>query len=370
MQVAEGLKRRMAEQALRLGDRFLSVREVSEEFKVSMVTAHKALQILCRQGWLTSEKGRGSFVKQIPVPSGNLKPIAVWSGNPDESLQGDTYRGHILLGMQQELAQHNLALRFIQATIKENDWSELEAVIRDMSGEIGGVITFPTFGKKLFLDFLDSLKLSWIAINQVDHLARFNFVASDYYQGALEAGELMAKGGARNFWIYEHNIQMYQATLRLRGFHDGLIRQALVQPEVRIEKLADFRDAVAYEHTQKLLKTAGHPDAIFCAGDHLAIGAMKACQDAGLNVPQDVSIIGFTGLELCRYTTPSLTVAALPMEEIGRQAALRLLAVQQEASRRVDGLILPTTLIVRESTRPITPDQVRNQKLNQEAYLQ
>jgi LacI family transcriptional regulator len=89
--------------------------------------------------------------------------------------------------------------------------------------------------------------------------------------------------------------------------------------------------------------------AVFAATDEFAIGAIRALKDAGIRVPEDVSVIGFDGIELSNYLIPRLTTIRQPLEEIGEQAALTL-------HRRINGsyaggdTVLPYKLVIREST--------------------
>jgi LacI family transcriptional regulator len=95
------------------------------------------------------------------------------------------------------------------------------------------------------------------------------------------------------------------------------------------------------------------PQAIFCAGDLLAIGAMRACHEAGLRVPDDVSVIGGTGTDVGAYTQPPLTTMAQPMSEMGRRAGLMLLRMINEKIVQVPAERLPCKLIVRSSLQSL-----------------
>ena len=73
------------------------------------------------------------------------------------------------------------------------------------------------------------------------------------------------------------------------------------------------------------MKLEDRPTAIFCANDHMAIGAMQMLEQAGLKVPQDVSLIGFDDTELCQVVVPRLTTVRQPvglMGELGAKAVL------------------------------------------------
>jgi LacI family transcriptional regulator len=95
------------------------------------------------------------------------------------------------------------------------------------------------------------------------------------------------------------------------------------------------------------------PSGVFAASDTLAIGAIRAVIEAGLLVPDDVSVIGFDGLELGAYITPRLTTVSQSGYQIGYLGCRRLLAlVQGNDAEEHQPIMLKPTLVVRESTAP------------------
>ena len=108
--------------------------------------------------------------------------------------------------------------------------------------------------------------------------------------------------------------------------------------------------AGGYAMTQALLTRVGpRPTALFCVSDLVAIGALRALYEANMNVPNDMAVVGFDGIELGRYTTPSLTTVDQPRMEMGRLAADMLLS-QLDGHQTTPGeSVFPVTLRVRES---------------------
>ena len=124
-------------------------------------------------------------------------------------------------------------------------------------------------------------------------------------------------------------------------------------PTLVFERSFEFVDGRAAMHS--MLARADPPSAVFCANDIQAIGAMYECQEAGVRVPQDMSIIGFDDLPIARYVTPQLTTIRVPAAEMGARAA-RALIDALEAGDEVSPCNLATDLIVRGTTAP--PRQV------------
>jgi DNA-binding LacI/PurR family transcriptional regulator len=95
------------------------------------------------------------------------------------------------------------------------------------------------------------------------------------------------------------------------------------------------------------------PTAIFGTNNFISIGVLKALKDAGLRVPEDVSVVGFDDLPDSMVVDPVLTVAAQPAYEMGSQAAeLLLKRISAELPESNQEVILPTEIIIRRSSAP------------------
>lgn len=107
-----------------------------------------------------------------------------------------------------------------------------------------------------------------------------------------------------------------------------------------------------YEQTLGLIRK-GLPEAIFAANDMMAIGAMAALNEHGVQVPEVVSVVGFDDTQGAEFLTPSLTTVSQPFTDLGRLAVQRLLDQLDGTGTPADSLIaVPPRLMVRGSTRP------------------
>ena len=135
-----------------------------------------------------------------------------------------------------------------------------------------------------------------------------------------------------------------------QGFANTLNRHG-IDPEGRCLPAGIFiKDG--YDAAQRLLDAgAPLPDAIFCFNDPVAIGAMKALKNAGIRIPQDIAIVGFSEGSMATVVEPQLTTVQQPMHEMGRQAATLLLK-QLHATRRQmpQTVCLDATLNIRDSS--------------------
>jgi LacI family transcriptional regulator len=105
-----------------------------------------------------------------------------------------------------------------------------------------------------------------------------------------------------------------------------------------------------YRAAAKLIDSAAKFTAIVACNDATAIGAMRALQERGLNIPEDISIVGFDDIELCDHVQPTLTSINVPKEELGA-AALRILSrAIKEGNQTTSTVLVQPTLVPREST--------------------
>jgi LacI family transcriptional regulator len=110
-----------------------------------------------------------------------------------------------------------------------------------------------------------------------------------------------------------------------------------------------------YQYGEKILATGAEFTAFFAFNDIAAIGAMKAFADAGLRVPQDISVVGFDDIESAGFHNPGLTTVRQPMHEMGETASRILLERLGGRMPESDVITIEPDLVVRESTGP-APD--------------
>ncbi|WP_057915764.1 LacI family DNA-binding transcriptional regulator [Peribacillus muralis] len=112
---------------------------------------------------------------------------------------------------------------------------------------------------------------------------------------------------------------------------------------------AHFSEEEAYEVTKKYLGEK-QPTAFLCFSDLMALGVMKAVKEAGLNIPENISVIGFDGLPISEYTLPPLTTVRQDFFEIGKQSALMLHQLMENKSGEKSKYVRHK-LIVRDSVK-------------------
>jgi LacI family transcriptional regulator len=170
--------------------------------------------------------------------------------------------------------------------------------------------------------------------------------------GRTAAGALLAKGHRDHIAVIGRNRLKetdpevsLAADARLHGIRAALAHEgATVLHEA---SCADWLPENGYAAMRGLLRKAERPTAVICMNDRLAFGAYQALADAGLSVPQDVSVVSFDDDPIAAWLRPGLSTVALPHETMGRRAVDLLLGGQAEGTT-----LVPMTLRRRRSVAP------------------
>jgi LacI family repressor for deo operon, udp, cdd, tsx, nupC, and nupG len=136
---------------------------------------------------------------------------------------------------------------------------------------------------------------------------------------------------------------------RQRGYVAAL-QQAGVSSSQSLIAPGDFSMESGVRAIEYFLARKRKFTAVFCSNDEMAIGAMRGLATHGLDVPGDVSIVGFDDIRFARYTTPPLTTIAQPKNELGREAMRMLIELLNDPSTPVLKRVLSADLVVRGST--------------------
>ncbi|MFY4775800.1 LacI family DNA-binding transcriptional regulator [Metabacillus sp. RGM 3146] len=177
------------------------------------------------------------------------------------------------------------------------------------------------------------------------------YVTTDNVLGANKAVEHLIKLGHRNIAMVNGYPQAFVSQQRLKGYKNTLEKHDIAANSKWILD-GKFDEKKAEKAVSSLLSSSPEITAIFCASDVMAIGAIKACQNQGLSVPKDISIVGYDDILLASYVTPSLTTVGQKVFDMGYEAADLLIEIL-EGEAKQNYRMLETQLIQRESSAPV-----------------
>lgn len=168
--------------------------------------------------------------------------------------------------------------------------------------------------------------------------------------GYLATKHLLSRGHTRVAHIGGPTY-LFSAKERFAGYKAALAEEG-VALEPGLTRFGFYTEAFGREATEQLLKLPQLPSAIFAASDYVALGVLRCLRERGLNVPDDVSLVGFDDIPLAGLLYPALTTVRQPIDKLGREG-VRLLIKTISSGGEADPQVLrlPVALIERDSVR-------------------
>ncbi len=178
-------------------------------------------------------------------------------------------------------------------------------------------------------------------------------VLADDRSGVRFAIDFALEQGHRKIAIIEGKTGFKSSLERKEGFLESMSRAKV---NIRSEYLVrgDYSIESGFKQMNRLLDLDHPPTLVFCSNDDMAIGAMKACYAKNIQIPNDISIIGFDDIMFAQYTTPTLTTIRRPIAKISQVGAEKLIELMGTSNIPVSQILLDTKLILRESVKTVS----------------
>lgn len=174
-------------------------------------------------------------------------------------------------------------------------------------------------------------------------------VSGDFRRAGELAAQHLLSLGHRHIAII---VDEPQQTLRLKGFQKALQAEGISLDCEMIQQGHSTLES-GYAATQQLLALPNRPTAIFATTDWMALGAIEAALDAGLQIPQDLSIIGLDDIVVSAHIRPPLTTVAVPKFQLAKEATELLFRVINETTTLPVSRFIEPILVLRRSTAPL-----------------
>ncbi len=176
------------------------------------------------------------------------------------------------------------------------------------------------------------------------------FIDIDNIKSAEIATEHLVSLGHTDIAMITNAPMNYDSSKdRYEGFRNVLKKNKIALREEWV-LLGDRTPESGYDAMQQLLSQKQLPSAVFIASDTVALGAMNACYEKNIKVPDDLAIVGFDDIALSRYVIPPLTTVHLPAYSLGLGAATMLIQQLNDEFIESNEIILQTKLVIRESS--------------------
>lgn len=251
-----------------------------------------------------------------------------------------------LYGISEEARRHGYSTRLV--TLASLGRADFRAAFQALGGDtVDGVIMLAPMHEALaVLEVLD-LDIPVITFEQGSPPSPTS-ISIDEVRGARMAVRHLLELGHQTVWHVQGPAGWMASSARIRGWSEELAAAGRIGPPPL--PTADWSAAEGYRAGRELARTPG-VTAVFAADDPFALGVIKALDEAGLDVPGDVSVVGFDNVKESAYFRPALTTVTLDFEAIGQLAVSRMLGIIRGEVAGPIPLIQPR-LMVRDTTGP------------------
>lgn len=289
---------------------------------------------------------------------------------PDPQARGLAFRRSFLVGLIYDNPSPTYVVNMQQGVLDALRGSGLELVVHpcsrnsdDLLSEIRGfverqrlfgVIMPPSVSEdQRVIDLLRDLDCPYVRIASVALDEPQSMVVTNDWIGAAEAANHLADLGHHRIGLVRGPDLFRSSEVRGKGFSDALAERGIpLDPAYDMTGAYTFESGLACGHA--LLSLPEPPTAIFTLNDDMAIGVMQAARERGLELPRDLSLVGFDDLPMAARVWPNLTSVRLPIRDMGRMAAEKLLAPMRgvDPAKMVQPEVRPA-LVVRASATPL-----------------
>ncbi|RKI39238.1 LacI family transcriptional regulator [bacterium D16-51] len=254
--------------------------------------------------------------------------------------------GRMVAGITSVLEENGY--RLLLAVSEQNSQKELEYLILLNEKQVDGVILFATVLSVALKKKIKQLSVPVVLTGQ--HLSGCNCVYHDDYHAMYDVTKLVLSKGCRNFcYIGVTNCDRAVGAERFRGFQDALAAAGMLVSEESAET-GKFTVDSGYEKMKKLYKKYPNVDAVICATDEIAVGAMQYLKQQGKKIGMDVLLTGQGDSVLAANVSPSLTTIHYYYEECGSKSAQMILELLEKGTIAVQEIKLGYELVEHESS--------------------
>lgn len=263
------------------------------------------------------------------------------------------YAMEIIKGVERVASEHDLAVTLSQAQNRQEPgrgW--IEGVLARRP--VGVIAVFSGLSDAQH----DQLRHREIPLVLVDPTGEpghdLPSVGASNWSGGLSATRHLIDLGHRRIAAITGPAPILSSRARLDGYRAAL-DAAGVKVDPALIREGDFQVDDGYTHLKSLLKLPDPPTAVFAFNDATALGVYRAAAEAGLRIPDDLSVVGFDDLPSVEWAIPGLTTVRQPLSDMAAAAATMVISTANGTPPPSTRLILATELVHRGSTAPVTP---------------
>lgn len=253
------------------------------------------------------------------------------------------------------------ALQILQGTGLAVERLKLDLLLHITNGEsflnvsaVEGVLFSDIIGNEEQVDNVLEREMPCVIMNYMTKDLPVSCVSIDNFKAAFTATEYLIKLGHSRVATITGELKSQVAIDRLDGYVKALGKNG-IEKKNNYVKCGDFGRDSAIKATEELLKLKTRPTAIFAASDEMAVGTIQVCLESGINVPRDMSVLGFDDNPLALGFSPiPITTMRQPLHKMAMVATETLHKIIIGKNKGNKSIVLPAELIERNSCQPLT----------------
>ncbi|MBN1563547.1 MAG: LacI family DNA-binding transcriptional regulator [Anaerolineae bacterium] len=257
----------------------------------------------------------------------------------------------ILLGI--ESTCFDRGYNFILGNANDDPKRELDYLRVLISRQVDGILLISTGSYDESIAFLIEQQVPVVVVDRAPGIESVTEIFTDNKRGGLLATQHLIELGHTAIACITGPSFLTPSAERVAGYKQAMNLAGLHVYDDWIV-IGDFQHSSGYVACEQLLALDHPPTAVFACNDLMAVGALCAIHEAGLRVPDDISIIGYDNIPLASYTIPRLTTIAQPAREIGNLAVMRLIDALRSDEGCAARECLPVNLVKRDSCKALT----------------
>jgi DNA-binding LacI/PurR family transcriptional regulator len=355
-QIVEDLHRKIASQEFKEGEWIGSQQDIASKYGVSLITARKAMAILINEGLLVGQVGRGMFVASGSRPAAKPEFKTIGLVLPD--LQ-DPFFSRMVYSIEAKASEYGFSMLLSNSseTIEKEEYQ----IDRYRRMNVAGLIIASMGRLHHGTPAIQALKrdnFPFVMISFIEDPDIY-YVGTDHAQGAFLATEHLIKLGHLDIGYISTEPGDVLGELRKNGYRRALDKYGMRFNEASVYYLRSNSYQAGYEIGLQFSQSRTRPTAIFAYDDSSALGFERAVVDSGLQIPEDVSLVGFDNIEAGVYAPVPLTTIHQPTYEIGCLAFEVLWKLSRGEQPQVRTILEPR-LIVRKSCGATSESSTRS----------
>jgi len=311
----------------------------SRKYRISEETAQHVMEVAKKLNYRPNRTAV-SLRKQVS----NLIGLVV----PDLSNSFFTNVANIITN---ELKKNGYSVILTDCGDDENTEIEVVNLLNDR--RIDGLLVMPCGRQSEHLEDLYGQGVPVICVDRYFESSPLSFVATNNYSGAYEITKYLIDAHHKHIACIQGLEHVMPNLQRVKGYMDAM-KDAGLEEEICVVG-NDFSQENGYLETKRLLQRTQRPTAIFGLSNTIILGSLKALEEEGLSVPQDMSLVTFDNAEYLNFLNPPLTSIAQPNAEIAQMSIKMLLGMIRNkellAAQKPEQILLNPTIIYRRSVK-------------------